>query len=92
MSQQLTLFLADQMAEYHRQLLEATGNIWAVTCYDGGNRRNVVRTVYCRTETRERAEAIGRSVSKRRCVDARPWDPTGGKFRQYIQQQKEVRP
>lgn len=92
MSQQLTSPLADKMPEYHRQLLEATGNIWAVSCYDGGNRRRIVRTVYCRTTTREKAEAIGRTVSKKRCVDARPWDPTGGKFWQYIQQQKEVRP
>lgn len=90
MSQQLRLPLAEQMSEYHRQLLEATGNVWAVDCYDGGNRRVVVRTVYCRTTTRERAEAIGRSVSKKRCVDARPYDPTGGKFRQYIQRQKEA--
>ena len=83
--------LIEQINAYHRELLDATGNVWAVDCYDGGNRRVVVRTVYCRTATRERAEAIGRSVSRKKCVSARPWDPTGNGLRGFIHRTQETR-
>lgn len=56
-------------------LLRANGNRWQVTCWDGGNRRRMVRTVYAHAADAETAKRIGRRVSGRRCVDARPWDP-----------------
>ena len=87
MSQQTYL---QTVAAWQKELLEATGNVWAVDCYDGGNRRVVVRTVYCRTATRERAEAIGRSVSRKRCVSARPWDPIGNGLERFIARQRET--
>lgn len=70
----------ERLSQQQRDLLESTGNIWAVDCWDSGNRRRVVRVVYCRTDTPEKAEAIARRVSKRKTVDARPWNPTGRFF------------
>lgn len=77
------------MANWQKKLLEATGNAWQVDCYEGGNRRQVVRTVYVRASTRERAEAIARSVSRKKCVSARPWDPTGVGLQRFIRRQQE---
>ena len=86
MSQQQYL---ETVASWHKELLEATGNAWQVECYEGGNRRQVVRIVYVRAPTRERAEAIARSVSRKKCVSARPWDPTGVGLQRFISRQQE---
>ena len=80
---------SSDMANWQKKLLEATGNAWQVDCYEGGNRRQVVRTVYVRALTRERAEAIARSVSRKKCVSARPWDPTGVGLQRFISRQQE---
>ena len=79
----------ETMASWHKELLEATGNAWQVDCYEGGNRRQVVRTVYVRASNRERAEAIARTVSRKKCVSARPWDPTGVGLQRFISRQQE---
>ena len=86
MSQQQYL---ETVANWQKELLEATGNAWQVDCYEGGNRRQVVRTVYVRASNRERAEAIARSVSRKKCVSARPWDPTGVGLQRFIRRQQE---
>lgn len=79
----------ETMANWQKKLLEATGNAWQVDCYESGNRRRVVRTVYVRASTRERAEAIARSVSRKKCVSARPWDPSGVGLQRFISRQQE---
>ena len=57
------------------QLLKATGNIWQVHCWQDGNRRKIVETIYLRASDVLRAESLGQQQSGRRCVDARPWNP-----------------
>ena len=57
------------------ELLQATGNAWKLTCWDNGNRRRVVRVLYVRAETKEKALTIGHGLSDRRCIDAVPYDP-----------------
>jgi hypothetical protein len=57
------------------ELLKATGNVWRVDCWDGGNRRRIIQTFYIRASDVLRAEEVGRKQSGRRCVDARPWNP-----------------
>lgn len=57
------------------ELLAATGNVWQVSCWDTGNRRRLVQTIYVRASDVLRAEAFGKRHSGRRCVDARPWNP-----------------
>ena len=57
------------------ELLAATGNVWQVSCWDTGNRRGLVQTIYVRASDVLRAEAFGKHHSGRRCVDARPWNP-----------------
>lgn len=57
------------------EILRATGNIWRVDCYESGNRRRILQTIYVRTDCILKAEEIGRRRSGRRCVDARPWNP-----------------
>ena len=79
----------ETMANWQKKLLEATGNAWQVDCYESGNHRRVVRIVYIRAPTRERAEAIARSVSRKKCVSARPWDPTGVGLQRFIRRQQE---
>ena len=57
------------------ELLLATGNIWRVDCWQDGNRRRKVQIVFVRCSDLLRAEELGRRISGRRCVDARPWNP-----------------
>lgn len=57
------------------ELLKATRNVWRVDCWHDGNRRRIVQTLYVRAGDVLKAEEIGRKVSGRRCVDARPWNP-----------------
>lgn len=57
------------------ELLQATGSAWSVICWGDGNRRKCVRMVFCRAASKSVAEAIARRISRRRCVDARPWNP-----------------
>jgi len=58
-----------------KELLAATGSVFEVRCWDGGNRRRIVQTLYIRAADVLRAEAIGKQKSGRTCVDARPWNP-----------------
>ena len=57
------------------ELLAATGNVWRVDCWDSGNRRKLLQTLYIRASDILRVEEIARQRSGRRCVDARPWNP-----------------
>lgn len=68
------------------ELLAATGNVWEVTCWQTGNRRKVAETLFIRASSQDRAKAVGRERSGRKCCDAKPYDPrTDLKASRFIQ-------
>jgi hypothetical protein len=81
---ELSLYHQRMMAA-NRELLAATRNAWVVTCYEGGNRRQIMRTVYVRAADPVQAEEIARRVSRQKVVSASPWNPVELRVQQWIQ-------
>ena len=58
------------------ELLEANGNRWQVKCWQDGNCKRFIGSVFVRANDAEQAKRIARQVQSgtRYCV-AWPWDP-----------------
>lgn len=58
------------------ELLEATGNRWQVKCWQDGNCKRFIGSVFVRAANADQAKRIARQVHRgaKKCV-AWPWDP-----------------